>query len=156
MGLPWVQETLLAWFPVFAARGFGQRPKMCRPSANTENFRRTREKPLVPKVRWGTQASVKFRDFEEGRAISSRVFNKPLSSLAILPIKRLSFQRSRRLFPNSSINKVGKILERSIIFSLLIYCQLQKRERISVCTFGSRSAWILKDNDISPVGKMIV
>ena len=29
-----------------AARGFGLRPKMCRPSANTENSRRTREKPL--------------------------------------------------------------------------------------------------------------
>ena len=31
-----------------AARGFGLRPKTCRPSANTENSRRTREKPLVP------------------------------------------------------------------------------------------------------------
>ena len=30
--------------------GFGQRPKMCRPSANTENSRRTREKPQVPRV----------------------------------------------------------------------------------------------------------
>ena len=38
-------------------RGFGLRPKMCRPSANTENSRRTREKPLVPSVgyeRWQT------------------------------------------------------------------------------------------------------
>ena len=34
----------------YAARGFGLRPKMCRPSANTENSRRTREKPLVPRV----------------------------------------------------------------------------------------------------------
>ena len=33
-------------------RGFGLRPKMCLPSANTENSRRTREKPLVPRVRW--------------------------------------------------------------------------------------------------------
>ena len=32
------------------SRGFGLRPKMCRPSANTENFRHTREKPLVPRV----------------------------------------------------------------------------------------------------------
>ena len=31
----------------FAAREFGLRPKMCRPSANTENSRCTREKPLV-------------------------------------------------------------------------------------------------------------
>ena len=29
---------------------FGLRPKMCRPSANTENFRCTREKPLIPRV----------------------------------------------------------------------------------------------------------
>ena len=31
-------------------RGFSLRPKMCRPSANTENSRRTREKPLAPRV----------------------------------------------------------------------------------------------------------
>ena len=30
--------------------GFGLRPKMCRPSVDTENSRRTREKPLVPRV----------------------------------------------------------------------------------------------------------
>ena len=42
--LPWVPETFLARF------GFGLRPKTCRPSANTENSRRTREKPLVPRV----------------------------------------------------------------------------------------------------------
>ena len=55
-------ETFLARFPAsvkslfsraFAARGFGPRPKMCRPSANTENFRRTREKPLIPRVIYG-------------------------------------------------------------------------------------------------------
>ena len=34
----------------FAARSFGLRPKTCRPSANTETSRRTREKPLVPRV----------------------------------------------------------------------------------------------------------
>ena len=32
------------------ARGFGFRPKMCRPSANTENSRRKREEPLVSRV----------------------------------------------------------------------------------------------------------
>ena len=32
----------------FAARGFGLRPKLCRPSA--DKSRRTREKPLVPRV----------------------------------------------------------------------------------------------------------
>ena len=60
--LPWVPETFLARFPAsvkslfscaFAACGFGPRPKMCRPSADTENFRRTREKPLVPRVIYG-------------------------------------------------------------------------------------------------------
>ena len=34
----------------FAAREFGLRPKMCRPSANIENSSCTREKPLVPRV----------------------------------------------------------------------------------------------------------
>ena len=34
-----------------AACGLGLRPTMCRPSANTKNSRRTREKPLVPRVR---------------------------------------------------------------------------------------------------------
>ena len=33
-------------------RGFGLHSKMCRPSANTENSRRTLEKPLVPRVTW--------------------------------------------------------------------------------------------------------
>ena len=32
------------------SRGFGHRPKMCRPLAETENFRRGRENPLVPRV----------------------------------------------------------------------------------------------------------
>ena len=35
----------------FAARCFGLQPKMCRPSANIEHSRRTREKPLVPRVK---------------------------------------------------------------------------------------------------------
>ena len=33
------------------SRGFGLQPKMCRPSANIENSRRRREKPLVPRVK---------------------------------------------------------------------------------------------------------
>ena len=33
------------------SRGFGLQPKMCRPSANIEHSRRTREKPLVPRVK---------------------------------------------------------------------------------------------------------
>ena len=57
--VPWVPENFLARFPVSVkslsvfivtrSRGFGLRPKMCRPSANTENSHRTREKPLVPR-----------------------------------------------------------------------------------------------------------
>ena len=42
-----------------AVSGFGLRTKMCRPSANTENFRRAREKPLVPRV----GLPLKFKDF---------------------------------------------------------------------------------------------
>ena len=38
----------------FAACGLDLLPKTCRPSANTENSRRTREKPLVPRVHTGT------------------------------------------------------------------------------------------------------
>ena len=70
--IPWVPETFLARFPVsvesllwparfsrgFAARSFGLRRKMCRPSTNTENSHRTREEPLVPTVgyeRWQHQ-----------------------------------------------------------------------------------------------------
>ena len=34
----------------FFSRGFGLRPKMCGPSANNESSRRTRQKPLVPRV----------------------------------------------------------------------------------------------------------
>ena len=63
--IPWVAETFLARFPVsvkslcqvfivtrFAARGFGLRPKMCRALTDTENSRRTRGKPLVPREIW--------------------------------------------------------------------------------------------------------
>jgi len=55
--LPWMPATFLARFPVSVksfivtrAKSFWPRPKTCRPSANTENSRRTREKPLVPRV----------------------------------------------------------------------------------------------------------
>ena len=70
--IPWVPETFLARFPVsvksllwparfsrsVATRGLGPRPKMYRPSPNTENSHRTREKPLIPRVgyeRWQHQ-----------------------------------------------------------------------------------------------------
>ena len=60
--VPRVPETFLTRFPVSVkslyivtrvkcfSRGFGPRPKMCRPLAETENFRRGRENPLVPRV----------------------------------------------------------------------------------------------------------
>ena len=62
--LPWVPETILARFPVslksIVTRGL--RLKMRRPSANTENSRLTREKPLVPRVTRRTQRSKTCRD----------------------------------------------------------------------------------------------
>ena len=46
-----------------SGRGFGLRPKTCRPSANTENSRRKREKPLVPRVDSDVLANL---TYEEG------------------------------------------------------------------------------------------
>ena len=43
-----------------------------------------------------------------GGKFASLVFNKSLSRLAILLAQRRSFQRSRRIFLNLSINKNGK------------------------------------------------
>ena len=43
-------QVFIVFLAASPARGFGLRPKMCRPSANTENFLRTREKSLVPRV----------------------------------------------------------------------------------------------------------
>ena len=60
----------------FAARGFGLRPKLCRPSADTKNSRRTRrprEKPLVPRVE-GRQASKKFYSKSSENSRSQIVF----------------------------------------------------------------------------------
>ena len=51
--LPWVPETFLARFPVSVA-SVGLRP-------NTENSRRTREKPLVPRVTLSWQTLIIFR-----------------------------------------------------------------------------------------------
>ena len=58
--LPWVSETFLAQFPVSVQSD--PRPKICRPSANTENSRRTREKPLVLRVTRRAQRSKTCRD----------------------------------------------------------------------------------------------
>ena len=59
--LPWVPETFLARFPVLSSL-YSDPPlvasKMCRPSANTENSRGAREKPLVPRVELCTQTLI--------------------------------------------------------------------------------------------------
>ena len=52
LDLPWVPETFLARFPVSVK---SSRKTSRRPSANTETSRRTREKPLVPRVRWASR-----------------------------------------------------------------------------------------------------
>ena len=46
-----------SYSPIVRQSGFLNpgNPKMYRPSANTENSRRTREKPLVPRVLHGTR-----------------------------------------------------------------------------------------------------
>ena len=63
-GQPWVPETFLARFPVsvksLVASAYGRRCVGLRP--NTENSRRTREKPLVPRVPLGgVPASGRFK-----------------------------------------------------------------------------------------------
>ena len=53
------------------------RPKMCRPSANTANSRRTREKPLVPRVTSGR--SLPEKEFvEKVQNVASGVENNAL------------------------------------------------------------------------------
>ena len=59
---------------------------------------------------------LKFRDFEE-LLISSLVFNKSLSNLALLLILRRSFQWCPRIFPNLSMSKVEKNREKVYWFT---------------------------------------
>ena len=66
----------------------------------------------------GRQTSVKFRDFEEH--ISSLVFNKSLSSLAVLLILRRFFQWCRQIFPYFSISKVEKTVEESVTSRMIL------------------------------------
>ena len=67
--VPWMPETFLARFPVFRFLS-----KMCRPSANTENSRCTREKPLAPRVSvWEKGEKIErgfFHPFPKQRACS--------------------------------------------------------------------------------------
>ena len=61
------------------------------------------------------QRFVNFHNFAD-LYISSLVFDKSLSNLAVLLILRRSYQRGRRIFPNLSMSKVKKkTLERSIV-----------------------------------------
>ena len=80
--IPWAPESFLARFPViatraksFAARGFGLRPKRCRPSANTENSRRRREKPLVPRVGWRKIENKSLYKFPAPKHVSFRKYS---------------------------------------------------------------------------------
>ena len=59
---------------------------------------------------------LKFRDFEE-LLISSLVFNKSLSNLALVLILRRSFQWCPRIFPNLSMSKVEKNREKVYWFT---------------------------------------
>ena len=48
------------------SRGFGLQPEICRPPANIENSRRTREKPLVPRVK-KTKRELRMQGMGGGR-----------------------------------------------------------------------------------------
>ena len=48
------------------SRGFGLQPKICRPPANIENSRRTRGKPLVPRVK-KTRRELRMQGMGGGR-----------------------------------------------------------------------------------------
>ena len=82
--VPWVPETSSAVSGfcqvLIVACGFGLRPKMCRPSGNTENSRGTREKPLVPRVKkMDTPAGKLYCTFCFTRKVSMVMFINPLS-----------------------------------------------------------------------------
>ena len=65
---------------LIVTRGFGLRPKMCRPSGNTENSHGTREKPLVPRVKkMDTPAGKLYCTFCITRKVSMVMFINPLS-----------------------------------------------------------------------------
>ena len=61
--------------------GFGLRPKMCRPSANTENSTRTREKPLVPRV------------MENGQSVFSLSPHTPVGRVRLARFTRIRLLR---------------------------------------------------------------
>ena len=73
-------STVSGFCQVFiAACGFGLRPKICRPSVNTENSRRAREKPLVPRV-MRAPMEAKFLDDNKPKTLgcSSEILNETL------------------------------------------------------------------------------
>ena len=58
----WRHSTWSAIFEFLGDLWLPWVPKMCRPSANTENSRRTREKPLVPRVIYGVHLRTKITE----------------------------------------------------------------------------------------------
>ena len=76
----------------FVAREFGLRPKICRPSANTENSRCTREKPLVPRAPSPSQlpklCNVRNRDHAASKQSMLRKaeFNLPTYGIGYLQL----------------------------------------------------------------------
>ena len=88
-------SAVSGFYQVFAAREFGLRPKICRPSANTENSRCTREKPLVPRVLF---ASKKSKNIYCGK--NAAIFRWPSPRMIALQVVRTSFLGPRpRLSP---------------------------------------------------------
>ena len=70
------------------------------------------------RIKINSQSCEKFHDFE--RAISSLVFNKAPSNLAVLPIWGRSFKGSRQIVPYCSTSKVEKKKPWKGIFSPII------------------------------------
>ena len=83
----------------FAARGFGLRPKICQPSANTENSRPTREKPLVPRV-------TRIRIFLKPRTFSQESTFRPHETSESAHRNR-SPKRFKAASPRESGSKIG-------------------------------------------------
>ena len=132
-------ETFLARFPgdprekfssqLGRSRGFRLRPKVCRPSANTENSRRTREKPLVLMVRRASRIwysrnwLIYFLEREDKQtnwswANNSGVKDSAHCMLKAMPQRNLCWQGN----PVSPCQKLRKI---RCFFFLLLFITMQ-------------------------------
>ena len=105
---------------------FGLSPKMCQPSANTENSRSTLEKPLVPRVTvrfLGNRSKSTFRrdlNFKEITYLSS-LFMAFSSCVLVFPCRR--FNLSSWWFLNE--RKIKKNNNNDGIEYLLVYILLR-------------------------------